>query len=63
MTKYKVRLQAEAREDANDVMVEAMSVKANADWVVFYSGTQDLAHAVVAAFPKDRVIGVTTVES
>jgi len=63
MTKYKVRLQAAVGEDANDVMVDATSVQATPDWVFFYSGMQDQAHTVVAAFPKERVISVVTEEN
>jgi uncharacterized protein (DUF1778 family) len=61
MTKYKVRLQAEASEDPNDVMVEAASIKTSANWVFFHSNATERPNNVVAAFPKERVISVTTV--
>ena len=62
MTKYKVRLQAQVGEDANDVILDAASVKAALDWVIFYRGAQEQAHTVVAVFPKERVISVVTEE-
>ena len=62
MTKFTVKIETEGGS-TSDVVVEALCVKESPDWVVFYSDRAGQAHTTVAAFPKDRVISVTTAES
>jgi hypothetical protein len=61
MSKYTVILAAAVDDIGTHTLeVEARTVIATADWVFFHSGTGGKADSVVAAFPKDRVISVTT---
>jgi hypothetical protein len=64
MAKYKVTLEFEKGEaGANELTVEATSIHATADWILFNSNEQAAAHTVVtAAFPKDRVVSVVIEE-
>jgi hypothetical protein len=62
MTIYNVTLLFEANDELGviEVSVEAESLFANADWILFHEGKEPNApaHTVVAAFPKESVVSV-----
>ena len=61
MTKYNVTLEYGAGGHNGPVSVDAQSIKANADWIIFHSDNQGASHSVLAAFPRDRVVSVVVV--
>ena len=62
MAKYKVLVQFELNDvNGTDAFhVEANSVHVNAEWVTFENGMSGKANSVVALFPRERVIAVTS---
>jgi hypothetical protein len=62
--KYKVIVdyQTSEKESVAPFFVEAGGFHTDADWIVFRKETRELAGTVVAAFPKDRVVGVIAEE-
>lgn len=64
MAKYKVTLEFELGEQGvHDLFVDATSIHATADWILFNSNDAASDHTVVtAAFPEDRVVSVVIEE-
>ena len=65
MATYEVLIEFEANQEkgVNTVTVEAESIEAGPEWIVFYSTGTPHAFQVVAAFPIKRVISVTSTQS
>jgi hypothetical protein len=62
--KYKVLIDFESNEQKgiDPVVVEAGGFHTDPDWIVFRKESRELAGTVIAAFPKDRVVSVTSEE-
>ncbi len=59
MPTYNVNLESGATPDGRAVKVQAGSMSAGADWVLFFYGTgAGQPHDVAAAFPTHRVLSV-----
>jgi hypothetical protein len=63
MPTYNVTLVSGSTSDDRPVTIEAGSIRATTDWVLFFYGlAADHAHDVAAAFPTERVISVVAVD-
>ena len=62
MTTYKVLVGYDANGEpgVDPISFEADSVVTSPDWIQFHSQGPPYPHNIVAVFPKDRVIAVTT---
>jgi hypothetical protein len=62
--KFKVLVDFEVDEQKglNPVILEAGGFHTDSDWIVFRRESRELSATPIAAFPKDRVVSVTSEE-
>lgn len=69
MARFRVLFTGVKVDDTDDadisggVIVDAVGIYTNADWVTFHSSPDNYLHNVVAAFPTNRVISIRIDES
>ena len=62
MTTYKVLIgyDGNGETSVDPISIEADAVITSPDWIQFHTEGAPYPHNIVAAFPKDRIIAVTT---